>query len=119
MSFIDSLKKTVKKTVEDASKTLSTVADDASKKISTVTDDVSKKVSLIANDASKTVSSAKDSAYDRIRVMTITKIRSMIRGLNLQSVIDSLNKVSKEKKIDVSNLVAFIEDLKKYGENGK
>ncbi len=46
------------------------------------------------------------------------KIKEMVRGLNLQEMIDSINKVGAENKIDVTPLTNFIEQLKHFSEDG-
>lgn len=60
-------------------------------------------------------SSAKTSVVDFI----YDKIHQTVRGMNLDETIDAINKAGKERNVDVSVLVKFVEQINKIGDDDK
>ena len=96
---------------QKASTASQTVADTATKSAITVADAVSS-VSVRVSDISK-------STYDTLCELAANKIKSMIRGIDLQSAIEALQKQQEETGTDVTKLVNFIQQLKEFSEDGK
>lgn len=77
---------------------------------------------VIADAASKTgivISNLSHSAYDSMCEKCAILIRKMIRGLNLQPTIESLKKHQEETGKDLSQLINFIIELQKIGDDGE
>ena len=133
MSFWDSLSRAATQVATTASNAARVAADTASvvgKKVSetaaaatTVVYDtassVGKKVSETTSAATTAVSSFMQSSYAGVCNFSTMKIKGMLRGIDLQSSIDALNKHQKEKGTDVSALVNFLQRLKDFSEDGK
>ncbi len=76
----------------------------------------------VANAATATSDSLKESAkssYDAVCEIAVSKIKKMLRGMNLSEAIDALNHHQEESGTDVSALVNFISQLKEFSEDGK
>ena len=124
---------TSKVVVEKMSGTGTAVAQAASKAGKAVSEKMSEAGSAVAQTASKTgkavssaasatiekVTSMSRSVYDNMCEFAAKKIKSMLRGMDLQSTIDALNKLHDEKGTDVSALVKFINQLKTFSEDGE
>ena len=137
MDVIERIKKAVEATNQKVSETATssaqTIAETASKtaqKVSEIADKSAQTISVqakatgdfIAEKATKTgkwVESYTQTAYDRLCEKAAALIRKMIRGLNLQGTIDTLVKYQSDTGKDVSQLINFIVELKKIGEDGE
>lgn len=126
MGVLDNLKKTAQKTATSVSQAAMT----AQKSVVQTASEVGKVVAQTALGAGKAVADAtsvsagkvsafSQSAYDSICEFAAQKIKTMLRGMNLQSTIDALNKNQEEKGTDVSALVNFINELKNFSEDGE
>jgi len=107
---------------ESASKTAQKVSEMANRSAQTISVQAKATGELIAEKASKTgqwVESYTQTAYDRLCEKAAVLIRKMIRGLNLQGTIDTLVKYQSDTGKDVSQLINFIVELKKIGEDGE
>lgn len=124
------LLKNLKGSAQKAVTSISQAAIGVGKTMSETTSKTSMAVTQIATTAGKTVtetvSSAVDavtsfthSAYDNLCELAAKKIKNMLRGLDLQSTIEELNKLQTEKGTDVSALVNFIVQLKKFSEDDR
>ena len=87
------------------------VADTAAKSAKTVADAVAV-VGGKVSDISK-------STYDSMCEFAVEKIKSMLRGVDLQSAIVALQKQQEETGVDVTKVVYFINQLKEFSEDGK
>ena len=91
----------------------------AAQQAAAVASSAATKVAKKASNGMDAVSSASQSAYDTMCEYAARKIKGMLRGIDLQSTIDTLNKFQRENGKDVSALVNFIEQLKIFSEDGQ
>ena len=91
----------------------------AGEKIGEIASDGYDIVSSAASSAWDTVSSVSQSAWDSTCDFLGVKIKGILRGIDFQSTINSLNDIQKEKDINVGVLVDFITRLKEFSEDGK
>ena len=122
---------------QDASKVAGEVADGARKTFNDVSNNVSEtaksiRQSIAENETLQTVKqSAVDMAQragkaisettlkwkdDFVRVLEI-KLKSLLKNFDFQKTISDIEKVGKEKNIDVAPLVNFINQLQNFAEN--
>jgi len=110
------------KVAETAAKSANVVAQKATTAGHTVADTAAKSAKTVVGAVSYVgdkVSDIGKSTYDAMCEFAAEKIKSMLRGIDLQSAIDALQKQQEEKGTDVTNLVNFINQLKEFSENGK
>ena len=91
----------------------------AAQQAASVASSTATKVAKKATESMDAVSSASQSAYDAMCEYAAQKIKGMLRGIDLQFTINTLNKFQRENNKDVSALVNFIEQLKIFSEDGQ
>lgn len=114
MGFFERAKEAAKNAVDSVSQVANDTGKVVSKSISEGSAFVSEKVSSSVD----TISSVSRSAYDSMCDAAVQKIKSMLRGVDLQSAINALNKHHDETGTDVSALVNFINQIKSFSEDG-
>ncbi|MGM9833858.1 MAG: hypothetical protein ACI31A_09280 [Candidatus Limisoma sp.] len=130
-------RKVVGEVAQDASRVAGETAVDARKKFNDVSKNVSETAKKVRQSIAEneTLQSVKQSAVDMaqragsaisettlkwkddfVRFLEI-KIKSLLKNLDFQKTISDIEKVGKEKNIDVAPLVKFINQLQNFAEN--
>lgn len=110
------------KVAETAVKSANVVAEKATIAGQTVADTATKSAKTVADAVavvSDKVSDISKSTYDSMCEFAAEKIKSMLRGVDLQSAIVALQKQQEETGVDVTKVVNFINQLKEFSEDGK
>lgn len=104
--------KSVGETVVSVGKTLqqSEIVQNAKKTVGGAADAVGTRVSDAASKVATKASQWRDDFCD----MLVQKIKDMIAGIDIQSMIGNIQQVGKEKNIDVSSLVNFLPWTSKF-----
>lgn len=109
----------ISQTANGVGKTMSETTSKTGKAVVRIATTASQTVTKAVSSSVDTVTSYSRSAYDNICELAAKKIKDMLRGLNLQSTIDELNKFQAEKGVDVTALVTFIIQLKNFSEDDR
>lgn len=99
------------KTAAEAAETVQKVAGNAAKTV----DSAGK---AIGDAASSAKSSMQQWAEDFLVVITL-KLKELVRQIDFEKTIANVEKVGKEKKIDVTPMLNFIRLLQNFAEDGK